>query len=185
MNDTSSFPQRVAIPSRTPRRFSADLTNAMDNLIHLIYTSAAAHPFSADELASLLQIARESNERQGVTGMLLYSHETFFQVLEGRRSVIDALFRRIQQDERHHRAVEIVREPIAQRAFAEWSMGHAPLHDGDRLELDGMNDFFADATCFTALTAGRGKKLLWAFAKGRWRARINGNDSLQHAAAGR
>ncbi len=68
----------------------------MENLVHLIYTSTASHPFSADELATLLQVSRESNERTGVTGMLLYSHETFFQVLEGPEPAIDALFERIR-----------------------------------------------------------------------------------------
>ncbi len=157
----------------------------MDNLIHLIYTSAASHPFAADELMTLLQEARESNERMGVTGMLLYSSETFFQVLEGTEPVIDALYARIRQDPRHHHTVAIVREPIAKRAFAEWSMGHAPLDEKEATALVGMNDFFASGTCFSRLTSGRAKKLLSAFASGSWRARLQAFDSRRHASADR
>lgn len=157
----------------------------MEQLIHLIYTSAASHPFSPDELMALLRDARDSNERTGVTGMLLYSGETFFQVLEGSAPVIDALYARIRQDSRHHQTVAIVREPIARRAFAEWSMGYAPLDDREATEVVGMNDFFASGTCFTRLTSGRAKKLLSAFAKGRWRARLQGLDARRHASVGR
>lgn len=158
----------------------------MNNLIHLIYSSAASHPFATDELTSLLHDARESNERMGVTGILLYSSETFFQVLEGSESVIDALYERIRQDARHHRTVAIVREPIARRAFAEWSMGYASLDDREATEVIGMNDFFASGTCFTRLTSGRAKKLLSAFANGRWRARLEGAvDSSRRASIGR
>jgi hypothetical protein len=33
----------------------------------------------------------------------------------------------------------------------------------------GANDFFGKKTCFDELSAGRAKKLLAAFADGRWR----------------
>lgn len=157
----------------------------MEKLIHLIYTSAASRPLSTGELEALLHDARDSNERLGVTGMLLYTGQTFFQVLEGSEPVVDALYSRIRHDERHHRAVAIVREPIAQRAFGEWSMGYATLADGDRTALPGLNDFFGNGTCFTSLTSGRAKKLLSAFAKGRWRGRIQGTARQPHASAAR
>ncbi|MBC7895158.1 MAG: BLUF domain-containing protein [Cytophagaceae bacterium] len=155
----------------------------MSHLIHLIYSSAAVRPFSPGELSTLLGAARESNEHLGVTGMLLYSNETFFQVLEGSQPVVDDLFQRIERDPRHHRAVTIIREPISRRTFAEWSMGYAALGGGVR-EEPGMNDFFDEATCFTTLSTGRAKKLLNAFATGRWRARIEGAGSPQYASVG-
>lgn len=157
----------------------------MDQLIHLIYSSAATRPFSSEELVALLKRARDNNERAGVTGMLLYSGETFFQVLEGGESVVDALYARIRRDSRHRQAVAIIREPIAKRTFQEWSMGYASLDTDDVKELPGLNDFFARGTCFTSLTSGRAKKLLSAFANGRWRARIRGSSALHPVSAGR
>ena len=52
-------------------------------LILLAYTSVAAHPMTHDELLSRLNSARTSNQRHGITGMLLYMDNCFFQVLEG------------------------------------------------------------------------------------------------------
>jgi hypothetical protein len=40
--------------------------------------------------------------------------------------------------------------------------------------VPGLNDFFKDHSCLTELDAGRAKKLLAAFAEGRWRAKILG-----------
>ncbi|MEP7384564.1 MAG: BLUF domain-containing protein [Gemmatimonadota bacterium] len=146
----------------------------MDDLIHLIYTSAATHDFAADALATILDVSRRSNGEVGVTGMLLHSNGTFFQVLEGTAPTVDSLFARIASDSRHTRAVRIIREPIHRRSFGEWTMGFATLNQRDYLELVGLNDFFEAASCVATLPLGRARKLLDAFARGRWRATLEG-----------
>ena len=53
-------------------------------LHHLIYESQATQPFTEAELAKLLHQAREHNEANGLSGILLYAHDgRFVQVLEG------------------------------------------------------------------------------------------------------
>ena len=52
------------------------------DLIHLVYVSVATKPLAREELLALLAVARRINEPLGVTGILLYVDETFFQVLE-------------------------------------------------------------------------------------------------------
>lgn len=144
-------------------------TPAMADLIHCIYTSTAKAGFSAAQLAELLRRARVRNQAAGITGMLLYSERSFFQVLEGNVGDVDACYTRIQLDPRHGKVTRIIRETIARRSFGDWTMGFSEVAPNALNEIDGLNDFFGDKSCFDGLDSGRAKKLLTAFAAGRWR----------------
>jgi hypothetical protein len=148
----------------------------MPPLEHLIYASVAAQNFEASQLAELLQKARAANERSGLTGMLLHvdSDGSFFQVLEGETEAIDQLLQKLLRDKRHSHLTTIIREPIAKRSFTEWTMGFSSVSQEKLRRVPGLNDFFKDHSCLTELDAGRAKKLLAAFAEGRWRAKILG-----------
>lgn len=142
----------------------------MSQLIHCIYSSTAAPQFAEHEIPQLLEKSRAANATRGITGMLLYIEGSFFQVLEGEGAPVDEVYRRISADARHHEVTLIIREPIAARSFADWTMGFATLGRQEAGELVGENDFFAAASCFAALGSGRAKKLLAAFRRGRWHA---------------
>jgi hypothetical protein len=144
----------------------------MSSLIHCIYTSAASRPLETADITDLLQKARDSNQRLGLTGMLLYTEGSFFQVLEGEPDVVDALYAKIVVDKRHVQVTKVVREPISKRAFDAWSMGFSAATRAELASIPGLNDFFGKAQSFTAIDAGRAKKLLEAFADGRWRQRL-------------
>ena len=146
----------------------------MPTLIHVVYASVAAQPFTNLELAELLRQSRAANERIGVTGMLLYSSGNFFQVLEGDPATVDELFKKLSRDKRHRQLTMIVREPIARRSFADWSMGFSNVTPEECARVEGLNDFFLDGSCFAELDSGRAKKLLAAFAAGCWRAKLTG-----------
>jgi Sensors of blue-light using FAD len=145
----------------------------MSNLIHLIYASTAMQEFSAEDLLQLLTHARTKNARLGLTGMLLYTENNFFQVLEGEPAVVDELFQTISHDERHMKTVTIIREPIAKRSFGEWTMGFVSVTSADLQDITGLNDFFGEGSSFAQLSTGRAKKLLNAFKDGRWRSKLN------------
>ncbi|MFP5227262.1 MAG: BLUF domain-containing protein [Acidobacteriota bacterium] len=146
----------------------------MAQLIHLVYASVASQRFSAQQLTELLRQSRAANERIGVTGMLLYADGSFFQVLEGPPEIVDRLAARIHSDPRHTNMIVIIREPIARRSFEEWSMGFAHLSPAEIAQVAGTNDFFEQRSCLTRMNAGRAQKLLTAFAKGRWHAKLTG-----------
>lgn len=141
------------------------------SLEHIIYASVAVQDFGAPQLAELLQQARAANERAGLTGMLLHADAdgSFFQVLEGEPSAIDRLWQRLHLDKRHSRLTLVVKEPITERAFAEWTMGFASVSPEKLRKIPGLNNFFRRGSSFTELGAGRAKKLLEAFVEGRWR----------------
>lgn len=138
-------------------------------LIHCIYASAASRPIAERELQAILEHSRVNNAGLDITGMLLHVEGSFFQVLEGPAERVAALFDRISQDERHEGVVEIIREPLPRRAFGQWSMGFVSARPPEVLAAIGGNDFFGARSCLEGLDAGRAKKLLTAFARGRWR----------------
>lgn len=136
------------------------------------YASAATAPFSGQALGDLLLGARSKNSRLGLTGMLLYLQDSFFQVLEGPPAAVAGLYERICADERHTKIVKLIQEPVESRSFSEWTMG---LGKPDRDELGaipGLNDFFRQGSCLWELESGRARTLLLAFREGRWRQTV-------------
>jgi blue light- and temperature-responsive anti-repressor len=145
----------------------------MNPLIHLIYSSAATRNFDTAELIELLGRARAQNAKLGITGMLLFENGSFFQILEGEASAVDHLYQDIiGKDRRHEKVVTIIREPIAKRAFGEWTMGFTQVSAAELDEIVGANDFFEGGSSFSEVSPGRAKKLLAAFREGRWRSRV-------------
>lgn len=92
-------------------------------MIQLIYTSVATRPFTSQELRELLRRARETNERLGVSGMLLHVDGSFLQVLEGERDVLMPLYDRIAKGTRHKRVLTLLARDVSERNFPDWSMG--------------------------------------------------------------
>jgi len=154
----------------------------MKSLIHCIYASAANSKFGELQLATLLMRARTDNARRGITGMLVYAEGSFFQVLEGNAVAVDGVFDKIGADPRHEQVTQIIREPIAGRAFGDWSMGYSRMTRDDIEGIDGLNDFFGKASCLAQIDGGRAMKLLRTFSAGRWRSRL-GVGSQSRAAA--
>jgi hypothetical protein len=143
----------------------------MSSIIHLIYASVATQDFGTAELTELLQKSREENKRLGLTGILLFSDGSFFQVLEGEPGPVKQLYERIVRDKRHAQCTLIIKEPIAKRSFGDWSMGFSQVSAEELGNIDGLNDFFHGGSCFTQLDACRAQKILGAFARGSWRGK--------------
>lgn len=106
-------------------------------MFHIIYVSEASHPLNRQELLALHARAREKNRVAGITGMLIHKDGRFAQVLEGNEATVRQLFETIRKDDRHGDVKILMEGPIAQREFADWSMGFQDLQDGDLLGLYG------------------------------------------------
>lgn len=143
----------------------------MSRLIQLIYSSGAAVAFSDEDLLELLAKARKKNTGLGVTGMLLHIDGSFLQVIEGEAQVIDDLFETISADKRHGNVVTIIREAIPRRSFTDWSMGFANVSREELGDMEGVSDYLLTPADAGSIAPGRAKKLLAAFADGRWRTK--------------
>lgn len=146
------------------------------NLVLLAYSSLAIRHFDRSSLVELLAFARNFNDLHGLTGMLLYVDETFFQILEGEPDELHALFGRIEHDSRHTKVIKLLEVPIEKRTFARWSMGYAKVTREELAKIPGLNDFFGKGSVFTELETGKAKVLLDSFRDGKWRRRL-GRDA--------
>jgi len=130
-------------------------------------------PSADTDIGCLLQQARVNNRQCGISGLLLYTEGSFFQVLEGPAETVDRLFNAISNDRRHMNITVIMREPISKRDFKDWSMGFSDISRHELDQVAGINDFFLRGESFARLEPGRVKKLLEAFRHGRWRGSIS------------
>ncbi|MGM9516374.1 BLUF domain-containing protein [Roseateles sp. DB2] len=97
-------------------------------LVRLLYASRAAEGTKEAQLAAILKQSREHNPPEGITGLLCLSDGVFIQVLEGARDAVNARYKAIVQDPRHHDVILLSYEEIDERRFAGWSMGQVNLH---------------------------------------------------------
>jgi hypothetical protein len=107
-------------------------------LTRLIYHSenhlGAADGKMIAELNAIMDTANRRNERDGLTGALLFDPLWFVQILEGEREAVSATFHRIATDERHDAVTLMDVRPIEQRLFGNWWMGLCMLR-GDNAAL--------------------------------------------------
>jgi hypothetical protein len=92
---------------------------------NIVYVSTAVKLMHENQLLDILHNSRLHNAALNISGVLLYSNGTFIQVLEGRDTVIDALYARIQADQRHKNIITLIDEPIIEKSFGKWLMGFA------------------------------------------------------------
>ena len=112
-----------------------------DDLIQIVYVSISPHDLTEDDLADLLIEIRKKNEKLNVTGLLLYHDGAFIQVLEGEKSIIDDLYKRLKKDKRHHTLIVLSEEYIDQRSFPDWSMGYEKIKKDQTSSLEGYSTF--------------------------------------------
>ena len=91
-------------------------------LVSLLYASRAVER-SQEQLLDILTESRANNPAHGITGVLCSSGAVFLQCLEGGRMQVNALYNRIAADPRHRDVVVLSYREIAERTFANWSMG--------------------------------------------------------------
>jgi hypothetical protein len=134
-------------------------------MFSVTYISFAIQPFNARELLDLLTVAREHNGKVAVTGMLLYKEGSFMQVLEGRGPTVNLLLTRIERDPRHREIKLILREPIEERVFPDWSMGFQDLGSAEARSTPGFSEFLNTPLTSESFAgdAGRVRKLLGLF----------------------
>ncbi|MFT5120701.1 MAG: hypothetical protein ACI9ST_000021 [Psychrobacter glaciei] len=93
-------------------------------LVQLVYVSSIT--LSTRLKASIFDEveghARDYNEQHGITGTLCYGNGHFLQCIEGKKSNVLALQKRIFADSRHKNVQVLLLQVIDQRSFADWRM---------------------------------------------------------------
>ncbi|BAS35552.1 diguanylate phosphodiesterase [Klebsiella variicola] len=91
-------------------------------LTTLIYRSQVDPAWPLIDLDALIHRASGKNMPLGITGILLFNGQQFFQVLEGNEEILESLFSAIQCDPRHRDVVELMRDYSAFRRFRDVGM---------------------------------------------------------------
>lgn len=113
-------------------------------LITLVYVSSAVRLMTATELIELLRGSRERNQQKQITGLLLYRDGNFMQALEGEETAVDGLHEHIHRDPRHRGLITLIRQPISERVFGEWSMGFRNLDDLNEQQRVDVSTFLTE-----------------------------------------
>ena len=103
------------------------------DLVELSYLSEAVSDMSFLGLMRLLESARAFNQTNGITGILLYDNQQFGQIIEGERANIMKVWKRIQEDKRHHRIELLEIREISERSFPDWLLR---FYGGETLTRD-------------------------------------------------
>ncbi|MBO0953133.1 BLUF domain-containing protein [Fibrella forsythiae] len=103
----------------------------------IVYFSRAAEPFEA-QLSTLLEQSRIRNAQLGITGIMLYVRGSIIQVLEGDQQQVEAMYQRIQVDERHQQVECILNRPITQRLFTDWRMGYQTIDRSQLADIEAV-----------------------------------------------
>lgn len=106
----------------------------MSKLIELTYVSEPAQGMSFLGLMRLLYHSYLRNLRLEITGALIFENNQFGQVIEGPEDVIELLWEKIQQDNRHKNIRLIERKRIGSRSFQKWTM----VFQGDKELFKGL-----------------------------------------------
>jgi len=112
-------------------------------LLSIAYVSVATAPMLDTDIAVLLTQARANNERDGLTGALLFHGGRFIQIFEGEDDIVRRRYAEIASDPRHRSVQKMREKQIGARQFPQWTMGFRAPSAASVKELDGFEDFFA------------------------------------------
>ncbi len=131
-----------------------------EELLTIVYVSAATRLMSDEALEELLAKARERNAQLGITGLLLYRDGNFMQALEGPDAAVSELYASIGRDPRHHHVLTIINEHGGRSEFGDWAMAYG------RIDVRRWNEILSRLTPpGEALSTGVAKNILHEFWK--------------------
>ena len=92
-------------------------------MYYILYTSTAKGQPGELEFRHLLNQCHLNNQKQDITGLLLYYNGRFMQIIEGDKADIQALFKLICNDIRHQDVVVLEEGEQEGKNFPDWAMG--------------------------------------------------------------
>ena len=102
----------------------------------LIYKSTATADYDEAKLDQLLEISRQRNEVNRITGLLLLVDKTFVQLLQGEKSKVIETFNRIEQDARHKDIVIVTQGVLANNIFNQWRMAFRLVDNSSEISAE-------------------------------------------------
>lgn len=96
---------------------------ALPLLFNVVYCSRATAGVDAAVVDRIIASSHRNNPRWGITGMLVFGEDIFFQWLEGPRASIERLMALLRSDTRHQQIIMLSElEETRERLFPQWDM---------------------------------------------------------------
>jgi hypothetical protein len=106
--------------------------SAVDPVWKILYSSEKTDLFDSGAINEILLKFRNHNSSRKITGELIYSQGLFFQVIEGEKKEVEALFEKIKADKRHSE-IFIIGKYWGTREYISWSMRYTRLENKELL----------------------------------------------------
>jgi len=81
------------------------------------YVSTATRDLNEEEIENILTSSEKNNNKNNVTGLLLFSEGNFFQIIEGSKEQINELYKKIENDSRHRNIIKLFQKRIHKESF--------------------------------------------------------------------
>ena len=108
------------------------------SLFQLMYSSQASEELRFEDVCAIRDRASDLNNQCFVTGFLVFGFGKFLQVLEGERSVVSEIYRRVSSDKRHSQLELIQFTEIEAREFPDWGMNLIGIGESNRQEIEAL-----------------------------------------------
>jgi hypothetical protein len=119
-------------------------------MYEIVYCSTASRDLSQKDIADILKTAHAFNNKNNITGCLLYHSREFLQILEGDKDKIQDLYSIIYEDDRHSDIIMLAEGEKVERVFKDWSMAYQELSDDD-VQGIGKDLFVSNFIAFSEL----------------------------------
>ena len=112
----------------------------------LIYSSRPKVEVTESLVSEILSQAISRNNSLHISGLLIYFHGMFMQLIEGDKTAVDELFNSIQLDQRHGDISVLLQKRSEQRCMPTWLMGFSMDNEfSNQLEKQGSYIPFEEA----------------------------------------
>lgn len=106
------------------------------SLARLLYVSELAPGVPVTEVSRIVATARQRNDRDEITGLLVFDGATFCQYIEGPAAAMAALVERLRADPRHGQMKVLIAGAVdGGRRFSDWRLGYVDSFEIDELAV--------------------------------------------------
>jgi hypothetical protein len=101
----------------------------------ICYISKLADPFTEKDVEEIFEATQTRNNELHIKGILLYEFGNFFQVLEGKKELIEDLYHnKICSDPRHKEIQTLINYKIKEPIFKDYSSEFSIVKTNEQLE---------------------------------------------------
>ena len=110
-------------------------------MIRIVCVSTSEQLLSQDALLDILRTNAQNNERDQITGLLVYHNGDFLQVLEGPEGLIEQVMERVIVTSDKGAVNVLLQEEIEDRYFDRWTMSFATKENLAPEDQKHLSDF--------------------------------------------